>query len=227
MIGPVQRTLRHTLTEIRRRRLPSSAVDLFMARSGERSDGWAARSFDRKKLRGSKLCFNWDGGPADHGDDRGNRWFSSSDRDRRRRQPRRTAPNRESARSASRAWRLRSGVRDGRHGRIVKAVPRGPATSASFMAAKRPTSSRPVSPCGPRRGATIRNSGTDRRRLTQGVPTGHRRTPVPEERCGCDGQAPIRRRAQMRIVQAAGGQSGRRHRAVRAISAAASRPTHG
>jgi tripeptide aminopeptidase len=56
--------LLHTLTEIRRRRLPHPPLT-FLWPVQEEVGLLGARYIDRKKLGGPKLCFNWDGGPSD------------------------------------------------------------------------------------------------------------------------------------------------------------------
>ena len=56
--------LLHTLTEIRRRRLPHPPLT-FLWPVQEEVGLLGARHVDRKKLGGPKLCFNWDGGPSD------------------------------------------------------------------------------------------------------------------------------------------------------------------
>jgi tripeptide aminopeptidase len=56
--------LLHTLTEIQRRRLPHPPLTFFWPIQ-EEIGLYGARYVDRKKLGGPKLCFNWDGGPAD------------------------------------------------------------------------------------------------------------------------------------------------------------------
>jgi tripeptide aminopeptidase len=56
--------LLHTLNEIHRRRLPHPPLT-FLWPVQEEVGLLGARYVDRKKLGGPKLCFNWDGGPAD------------------------------------------------------------------------------------------------------------------------------------------------------------------
>jgi tripeptide aminopeptidase len=56
--------LLHTLTEIRRRRLPHPPLT-FLWPVQEEIGLLGARYVDRKKLGGPKLCFNWDGGPSE------------------------------------------------------------------------------------------------------------------------------------------------------------------
>jgi tripeptide aminopeptidase len=56
--------LLHTLTEICRRRLPHPPLTFFWPVQ-EEVGLLGARYVDQKKLGDPKLCFNWDGGPAD------------------------------------------------------------------------------------------------------------------------------------------------------------------
>ncbi len=56
--------LLNTLTEIQKRKLPHPPVTFFWPIQ-EEVGLLGARFVDRKKLGSPKLCFNWDGGPAD------------------------------------------------------------------------------------------------------------------------------------------------------------------
>jgi tripeptide aminopeptidase len=56
--------LLNTLTEIQKRKLPHPPLTFFWPIQ-EEVGLLGARFVDRKKLGGPKLCFNWDGGPAD------------------------------------------------------------------------------------------------------------------------------------------------------------------
>ncbi len=150
--------LLHTLTEIRRRRLPHPPLTFL----------WPVQEEVGLLGRGISIGKNWAG--------RNSASIGTVALPTRRRSARRAASscgsrsmaspatpvhirNRESARSASRAWLLPSWCATAGTGKSSKGLRRGPATSALFKAAKRPMSSLPASLCGPRRGVTIRNSG--------------------------------------------------------------------
>ena len=181
--------LLHTLTEIRRRRLPHPPLT-FLWPVQEEVGLLGARYVDRKKLGGPKLCFNWDGGPADMATIGATGGFELRiDIDG---VASHAGAHPEQGISAIGIAGLAIGdlVHDGWHGRIVKDGATGTSNIGVIDGGE---ATNVVTPHLALRAEARSHDPQFRRQIVdtfqQGVPTGRRHG---EKRCRCDGQAPLR-----------------------------------
>ena len=203
--------LLHTLTEIRRRRLPHPPLT-FLWPVQEEVGLLGARYVDRKKLGGPKLCFNWDGGPSDTATIGATGGFELRIEIDGIASHAGAHPEQGISAIGIAGVAIAELVRDGWHGKIVKGTSTGTSNIGIIQGGE---ATNVVTP-----GITLRAEARShdpqfRQQIVDAFRTAFERAVATVKNdAGATGTAAVRRATQVRIVPAAGGQSGCRSRAT-------------